>query len=75
MLDPNINIRVRITHNHAGLLDLAGKLGVLGKETVTRVDHVHSVSNSNLDNLIDGKVCLNRSILPPSANSIGLIRL
>lgn len=68
-------MEVRIAHNYAGLLDLAGKLGVLGKKTVARMDHVHSVGNSNLDDFVDGKVCLNRSVLPPGANSVGLVRL
>lgn len=68
-------MEVKIAHNYAGLLHLAGKLGVLGKKTVTRMDHVHSVGNSNLDNFVDGKVCLNRSVLPPGANGVGLICL
>lgn len=68
-------MEVRIAHNYAGLLDLAGKLSVFGKKTITRVDHVHSVGNSNLDDFVDGKVCLNRSVLSPGANGVGLIRL
>lgn len=75
MLGPGTHTSVKIAHNNACLLDLAGKLCILRKETITRMNHVHSVGNSNLDNLVNGKVCLHRSVLSPGANGIGLIRL
>lgn len=64
-----------ITYDHTGLLDLASKLGVLRKETITGMDHVHSMGNSNLNNLIDRQICLHGGVLSPRTNSISFIRL
>jgi hypothetical protein len=77
--------------DHSVLLDLAGEFGVLREESVTfrdqlfflplgaplltRVDHVDAVLDSNLDDLIDSEVSLNRRVLSPLSNHVGLVRL
>lgn len=44
-------------------------------ELLTRVDHVDIVFDSDLDDLIDGKIGLDRRVLAALANFVGLIRL
>lgn len=42
---------------------------------LTRVDHVDIVFDGDLDNLVDGKIGLDRRVLAAPTNFIGLIRL
>lgn len=64
-----------VTHNEAGLFDIAGKLGVFTKETVSRVDEVDVVCLCDLDDLVASQVGSDRRVLSTLSNDIGFVGL
>jgi hypothetical protein len=79
---PNEPMRIRPrgkthsdTYNQPGFLHVASKLCVLGQETVTGMDHVDVVLESNVDDLVASQVGPDGGVLAPLANDIGLVGL
>ena len=70
-----MSISLFTTYNEARLFDGASKLGILGQETVARVDHVDTVFHGNLDNFVAGQVRADGRVLSPFANGVRLVSL
>lgn len=64
-----------MAHNEAGLLNAAGKAGVLRQETVAGMDQLDVVLQSNLDDLIASQVRADGCVLATLANDVGLVGL
>ena len=59
----------------AGLLHVAGELGVLGQEAVARVDHVHAVLAGDVDDGVAVEVGADGRVLAALADHVGLVGL
>lgn len=64
-----------LAHNHASFFNFAGEFCILRQESVARMDHVNTMRQRDLHNLINLKVGLNGREFSPCANLICLISL